>query len=159
MAMIFDWTQDRVAEALRLSGEGKSATEIAAVFGITRNAVIGKLHRLRATAKTEPSKPKLSPKKRTPGMLLPVSRAVPKRDLGPPPSLGNLAGILDVTGCRFPVREDADFIGGQAFCNCAQREGSSYCEYHHQLTSTPYKMKLDGKTLAAFGLRYQKRAA
>jgi GcrA cell cycle regulator len=157
--MIFNWTQDRVDEALRLSAEGKSASEIGALFGISRNAVIGKLHRLRATAKSEPSKPTLERNRSKPSMTPTVIRAVPKRDFGPPPSVGNLASIVDVTGCRYAVREDAAFVGGQAFCNCAQRQGSSYCDYHHHLTSVPYKPKLDGKTLAAFGLRFRRKAA
>lgn len=45
------WTAEAVETAKRLSSEGKSATQIAVMMlaehpGITRNAVIGKLHRL-----------------------------------------------------------------------------------------------------------------
>lgn len=45
------WTAEAVETARRLSAEGKSATQIAGMMlaehpGITRNAVIGKLHRL-----------------------------------------------------------------------------------------------------------------
>lgn len=40
------WTDARIAELERLWGEGKSASEIAGLMGLTRNAIIGKAHRL-----------------------------------------------------------------------------------------------------------------
>ena len=42
------WTEDRVELLGRLWGEGLSASQIAAALGggVTRNAVIGKVHRL-----------------------------------------------------------------------------------------------------------------
>lgn len=70
------WTDDRVETLKTMWGEGKSASQIAKELGgVTRNAVIGKVHRLglsnRATpAKTtkekpapkEAAKPKVAPK-------------------------------------------------------------------------------------------------
>ncbi len=42
-----NWTEDRVAELKRLHAEDKSCSQIAAVLGgVSRNAVIGKLHRM-----------------------------------------------------------------------------------------------------------------
>lgn len=48
MAMTFEWTDQRVAEASRLWIDGKSASEIARVFGVscTRYAILGKLRRI-----------------------------------------------------------------------------------------------------------------
>lgn len=43
------WTSERVATLRALWVEGKSAREIAAQLGCTRNAVLGKLHRLGLT--------------------------------------------------------------------------------------------------------------
>lgn len=40
------WTDARIAELERLWGEGKSASEIAGLMGLTRNAIIGKAHRM-----------------------------------------------------------------------------------------------------------------
>ena len=40
------WTEERIAELLRLAADGLSAGLIAKEFGTTRNAIIGKLHRL-----------------------------------------------------------------------------------------------------------------
>lgn len=43
----YDWTADRVAELRRLRDDGKSAAQIAIMMGVaSRNAVLGKLHRL-----------------------------------------------------------------------------------------------------------------
>lgn len=55
------WTDDRVETLKKLWGEGQSASQIAKVLGgVTRNAVIGKVHRLglasRTAAKPEPAK-------------------------------------------------------------------------------------------------------
>ena len=60
------WTDDRVEILKKMWGEGKSASQIAKELGgVTRNAVIGKVHRLglsnrattaKATTKKEPSR-------------------------------------------------------------------------------------------------------
>ncbi|MGE4611141.1 MAG: GcrA family cell cycle regulator [Paracoccaceae bacterium] len=55
------WTDDRVATLTKMWGEGNSASQIAKELGgVTRNAVIGKVHRLglsnRATTTTAKSK-------------------------------------------------------------------------------------------------------
>ena len=55
------------------------------------------------------------------------------------PDLGQLASIVDVTGCKWPVREDPDFIGGQAFCNHPKRDDDSpYCPYHAAKAKAAY---------------------
>lgn len=41
-----DWSQEQVATLKKLKAEGKSATQIGKVLGCSRNAVIGKLHRI-----------------------------------------------------------------------------------------------------------------
>lgn len=50
------WTDERVALLKRLWGEGKSAAEIAKALGggLTRNAVIGKAHRLKLSNRVSP---------------------------------------------------------------------------------------------------------
>ena len=49
------WTNDRVELLKKLWGEGKTAAEIAKTLGdVTRNAVIGKAHRLKLSARVSP---------------------------------------------------------------------------------------------------------
>ena len=58
------WTDERISLLKRLCGEGKSAREIATALGegVTRNAVIGKINRMKlAERKAEASKSKPAP--------------------------------------------------------------------------------------------------
>jgi hypothetical protein len=49
------WTDDRVAVLTKMWGEGKTAAEIAKTLGgVTRNAVIGKAHRLKLSNRASP---------------------------------------------------------------------------------------------------------
>ncbi len=49
------WTEERVALLKKLWGEGKTAAEIAVELGgVTRNAVIGKAHRLKLSGRASP---------------------------------------------------------------------------------------------------------
>lgn len=49
------WTEDRVAILKKLWSEGKTAAEIAKELGgVTRNAVIGKAHRLKLSNRASP---------------------------------------------------------------------------------------------------------
>ena len=50
-----NWTDERVSLLKKMWGEGKTAAEIAKLLGgITRNAVIGKAHRLRLSGRVSP---------------------------------------------------------------------------------------------------------
>jgi len=52
------WTDDRVATLTKLWAEGLSASQIAKQLGgVTRNAVIGKVHRLGLSGRAKPSSP------------------------------------------------------------------------------------------------------
>ena len=53
------WTDDRVATLTKLWADGLSASQIAKQLGgVTRNAVIGKVHRLGLSGRAKPTKPK-----------------------------------------------------------------------------------------------------
>ena len=56
------WTDERVSLLRQLWGNGKSASEIAQILGdeITRNAVIGKAHRLGLSGRPSPIRKKPS---------------------------------------------------------------------------------------------------
>ena len=73
----------------------------------------------------------------------------------PAPDEGQLASIVDVTGCKWPVRDDPDFVGGVAFCNHAT-DGRVYCAHHHAKATMKVKAKV---TVLPVGLRFGKRAA
>ena len=53
------WTDDRVEILKKLWAEGLSASQVARELGdVTRNAVIGKVHRLGLAGRASPTKPK-----------------------------------------------------------------------------------------------------
>jgi hypothetical protein len=50
-----EWTEQRIEMLRRLWGQGQTASQIAAALGgVTRNAVIGKAHRLGLTGRPSP---------------------------------------------------------------------------------------------------------
>src|SRR6266545_4850911 len=52
-----EWTEQRIEMLRRLWGQGQTASQIAvALGGVTRNAVIGKAHRLGLTGRPSPIK-------------------------------------------------------------------------------------------------------
>jgi GcrA cell cycle regulator len=76
------WTDDRIALLKRMWKEGKSAAEIAKAVGkgVTRNAVIGKAHRMGLSGRPSPIKKPEStssaaPKKAAAASALPVGRS------------------------------------------------------------------------------------
>ena len=151
------WTDDRVELLAKLWGEGLSASQIAAALGggVTRNAVIGKVHRLglsgRAKSATpaaqRPSKPRPVPPAAEAGEIAPAPpRAVqgwssPSTDMRwasePDPVSGQLVSILDLRDsmCKWPVgdpaKPDFGFCGGRAV------SGLPYCGHHCRMAYQP----------------------
>lgn len=129
------WTIERIDILRQRKAEGKSSSAIAAEIGATRNAVIGKWIRIMVKQGYKP-KPKIrnmdapAPKINQPrlatsaGILLPA--IIPAIQY-----TGSAVGILDVTGCKWAVGEDAGLIGSHAFCNAPRKPGDSrYCPHH-----------------------------
>src|SRR3954470_5314893 len=86
------WTEERVELLKKLWLEGLSASQIAGVLGegVTRNAVIGKVHRLKLTGRAKPasSAPRARTAPRAPGV-----RRVASPGMGGRPSSGSTGGI------------------------------------------------------------------
>src|ERR1700741_1559758 len=75
-----EWTEKRIEMLRRLWGQGQTASQIAAALGgVTRNAVIGKAHRLGLTGRPSPIKRDAS------GNSIPKRRPVPRRVMAPQP--------------------------------------------------------------------------
>lgn len=179
--MKFDWTEEVVATMRRLLAEGFSTSYVAAQIGTTRNAVIGKAHRIEKTTgvmlmRNRPIynaprqhrnlKPRVF-KEASIGPSMPGdagSYRMPKVRLkyqSPKPSSfkpGVECGILDVTGCKWPVRDEPRFAGGHAFCN-AELHDHRYCEFHAQMSAASYSDELIRRTTKAALFAYTKRVA
>ena len=145
------WTDDRVELLKKLWGEGLSASQIAGrLGGVTRNAVIGKVHRLglsgRATTtrikstrpRTRTSTVKRISKPRFAQVGNPALRslyqgegepfAAPVEEIEIP--LAERKSLQDLLedSCRWPIGDPqhADFH----FCNKNKVPGLPYCEHH-----------------------------
>ncbi|MCB1530829.1 MAG: gcrA cell cycle regulator family protein [Rhodospirillales bacterium] len=120
------WTDERVNLLKQLWGEGKTAAEIAKTLGdgVTRNAVIGKAHRLKLSSRLSPIQQNAKPQKTT---ETPKSRKrIPKQ----PEFKGKEIPLVDLEAgmCRWPSgdpREEAF-----SFCGHEVAEGLPYCKTH-----------------------------
>lgn len=145
------WTSDRIADVERLWRSGKTATEISREVGITRNSVLGKLHRLKLKAQSrEPGAVVSVPQRgrRPDGFrrnALPKdptisrSRAAcyvsvldePKVDPNAPsPHACALVELTD-ENCHFPIGEPGK--SGFHFCGGRAPGESPYCGPHSRI--------------------------
>lgn len=142
------WTEERVEELKKLWAEGHSASQIAArMGGVTRNAVIGKVHRLGLSGRAAPAKPKAvhpEPKEAAPVMEAPQRAPLRSvlRDLPPITELGGSRMTVSSIGtdqCKWPIGDPAseDFH----FCGQGATGGKPYCAYHSQLAFQPSTSK------------------
>jgi GcrA cell cycle regulator len=143
------WTPQRIDRLLALAAEGLSSSVIAAELGhVTRNAVVGKLNRLRRRERQllaghsemrEVRKPRTcKPRQRRSPPVKPKPESVPAPDA--PPERGEPHGpfmvrLLDVRfhHCRWPIGDprSKDF----RFCGFERENTStSYCAHHHQVS-------------------------
>ncbi len=157
------WTEERVEVLKKLWAEGHSASQIAKELGgVTRNAVIGKVHRLGLSGRATPSRPV----KRPPRLARPKPRVQPDGSvimpkpsriaepnlkssekaamlaaLPPQPlSDGEAATILTLRDsmCKWPIGDPADpkfaFCGRKSTCG-------PYCSEHAQVAFQPAKKR------------------
>ena len=143
------WTDERVETLKKLWLDGLSASQIAKQLGgVTRNAVIGKVHRLGLSGRAAPSHPS-RPSFKAPRAPRPISISRP-RSLEPrphhvpapkPPPYVELPGTATVLTlgahmCKGPIGDPAS----DDFTFCGRRaadEGSPYCVDHARLAYAP----------------------
>jgi len=142
------WTPERVEQLQSFVGAGLSCSQIAAEIGVTRNAVIGKIHRLGLSPVRPPGAPARScpPRARDPGAasqrrrlrLLWSDGAVKPETAAAPAAVESAepCSLLDLAQgkCRWPVSNAAG--GGTAdfvFCGNAAADGLSYCAGHARM--------------------------
>jgi GcrA cell cycle regulator len=135
-----EWTDEKIETMRRLLAEGFSCGYVAAQLGTTRNSVIGKVRRIeietgekwkRPSGRTYGARQK-APPAATPGLatVLQLKRPLPASARPKPVKYvpGVPVGIIDATGCRWPV-DQGNVPGRHLFCNGAIHKGS-YCEFH-----------------------------
>lgn len=160
-----NWTDERVELLRKLWSEGLSASQIAAQLGggVTRNAVIGKVHRLSLSGRAKPVSANPRPRKVRSASphrptrhyvagntalkthAAPAARRmpapVPIEDIVVPISLNvSLLDLSDQT-CKWPHGDPSqeDF----AFCGHKTFNELPYCEYHSRLAYQPPDRRRD----------------
>jgi GcrA cell cycle regulator len=162
------WTDERVATLKKLWIEGLSAAQIAqSLGGVTRNAVIGKVHRLGLQGRATPSRPAKRPVRpmQRPRLVSATGGASLPRTPRPPtapvlalaPALepmkredGSVNTVLTLNDavCRWPIGDpqDRDF----AFCGRGVCQGA-YCADHARLAFQPPQNKKKKPAAGGYG--------
>jgi GcrA cell cycle regulator len=147
------WTDERVELLKKLWQEGLSASQIAKQLGgVTRNAVIGKVHRLGLSGRAAPSKP-ARPVFKAPRPARPVAPpAAPRRvaepsAAAPQPSpvryvdeTPGTATVLTLGAhmCKWPIGDPS--LDSFTFCGRRTDDGP-YCHEHAQVAYQPAQAK------------------
>ena len=150
------WTEERVELLKKLWQEGLSASQIAKQLGgVTRNAVIGKVHRLGLSGRATPSQPARPafkaprPARPAPSPSLAPRRIAPTAPEPPPVTYVEEPGSATVLTlgahmCKWPIGDPA--LDSFTFCGRRTDEGP-YCHEHAQVAYQPPQAKK--KTSAA----------
>jgi GcrA cell cycle regulator len=147
------WTEERVELLKKLWQEGLSASQIAKQLGgVTRNAVIGKVHRLGLSGRATPSKPARTVFK-APRPARPVSAPSAPRRLSEPHAMAmqpspvryvdeapGTATVLTLAAhmCKWPIGDPA--LDSFTFCGRGVEAGP-YCHEHAQVAYQPAQAK------------------
>jgi GcrA cell cycle regulator len=136
------WSDDRVITLKSLWLDGQSASQIAkALGGVTRNAVIGKVHRLGLGGRASPSRPGRVRAVRAPRpaaaarrprpKIPPVVAAAPAASEGP----GTITAMtaLGAHTCRWPIGDPK----AEDFSFCGRLANGAYCPAHKALAVRP----------------------
>jgi len=141
------WTPERVEQLQGFVVAGLSCSQIAAQIGVTRNAVIGKIHRLGlspvrppgAAARSCPPRardPRAASQRRRLRLLWSDGAVKPEADVGPAPvESAEPCSLLDLAQgkCRWPVSDAAGGTADFVFCGNAAVDGLSYCAGHARM--------------------------
>ena len=168
--MTAGWTEDRVGALKKLWLEGQSASQIAKQLGggVTRNAVIGKVHRLGLSGRAAPSQPaRTTFRAARPRPAAPAQPSAPRRietaQLRPnvpvpptperPPEMPGTATVMTLGAhmCKWPIGDPSS----REFSFCGRRASEGvYCVEHARVAYQPQvKRGKDGSSDLARSLR------
>lgn len=136
------WTDEVVEELRKMWDKGMTTGQIAKALNVTKNSIIGKVHRLCLTARPSPIKkaPAKTEKKPVPAKTVSKSatKATAETTIITTPIAEKTEPIIEETNiplvkldnhtCRWPLGDPRD----DDFCFCGKRikTGQTYCEEH-----------------------------
>lgn len=171
------WTAERVELLKKLWNDGLSASQIAGELGgVTRNAVIGKVHRLglsgrakapapaNKTRRNRPSAPAASPGSSRPSSSAPQSVGATALKMAPAPvaepqpeaepiaelvPISERATILTLTErtCKWPIGDPSS--EDFYFCGRQSDAGVPYCAHHCKIAYQPVNDRRRDRRVAA----------
>lgn len=134
-----EWGPDAIETLRALWAEGLSTAEIGRRMGVSKNAVVGKAHRLNLPARPSPIRRDGASAPRPAVARAPVRRSLPPRPVAPPPPpppapvVQRPAPVRHVSragarSCSWPIGEPG--TRGFHFCGCEALPGKPYCAEH-----------------------------
>ncbi len=126
------WTDERVEQLKQLWGGGLTAAQIAErIGGVSRNAVIGKAHRLGLSVSKAPRPRPAIPSQSKPALATPPPPSPPQSPPPGPPKREPDVRAEDLPWhrrCQWPIGHpgERDFH----FCGAAAEDGKPYCVAH-----------------------------
>ncbi len=147
------WTEERVEQLRTLWTEGLSASQIARVLGgVTRNAVIGKVHRLGLAGRASPSRSERPRLPTTPKVQVRSAPTPPAPVVEEDPVIlddGSFATVLTINDrmCRWPIGDPSE--NEFHFCGRKPKNGSPYCDAHARKAYQPQQSRRDKGRMAS----------
>lgn len=153
--MMSFWTEERIETLRHRHADGASFSAIGAELGCSRNAALGKAHRIGLPGRAQPATSRLQPK---PKQRRTAKRVEPKAFLTAPlwaiapdeysepvldlvVPIGQRRTLLELTAatCRWPVGDPRQ--PGFFFCGGNTLPGLPYCHYHSRIAYQPAKRR------------------
>ena len=142
------WPPERDEQLRALWAAGWSAGKIAKeLTGVSRCAVIGRARRMglarrnrQPVHRVERAKPRHRPKPRERIKMQLIRGPEPPPAPAPLPPQCKPVHFMDLANhhCRYPLWEDGSDWSERMFCGATAQEGSSWCPYHHELTTAEH---------------------
>jgi GcrA cell cycle regulator len=150
------WSDENVAKLREMWAAKITYRDIGNAFGVTKNVIVGKIHRLGLANKIPPRKPKLEHMSREDKALRQrrahgdrrltqklryssqprVKEVKQPRAVEPAGDFLNIALLdLEFGQCRYPRGEQSPYF----YCGQSVKEDSSYCPAHHALCCAPHR--------------------
>jgi GcrA cell cycle regulator len=139
------WSNERVELLLTLFAEGLSARQIGNELGCTRNAILGKIHRLglwrseEVLKKARTQKTDSEPHGQLVARMISARATQALRSGSAPPAqspkhvAGNKTILeLDLRDCRWPLGDEAP---ARFFCGAKALPDKPYCRKHYRISS------------------------
>ena len=135
------WTDEMIEGLRQMWKKGLTANEIAKALGVSKNSIVGKVHRLNLTARPSPIKRKSEDENQDEQVSVQAEN-FSKKFVITPIEINNTSMVapsseqngclplteLDNHTCRWPIGDPRD--EGFCFCGKKVKSGQTYCEEH-----------------------------